>query len=66
MPTPADLQVLFEQQMPKAHYDVQSYDCHVVNPNYNVGVPENMMEPDLSGKKISIMVLVVCIPTIMT
>lgn len=46
--------------MPKAHYEVQSYDCHVINPNYNVGLPDNMLGPDASGKKISIMVIVVC------
>lgn len=30
----AALQELFEFQMPSAHYEVQSFDCHVLNPNF--------------------------------
>lgn len=60
VPSAQELQRLFELQMPKAHYEVQSYDCHVVNPNYNVGVPDHMLGPDSGGKKISIMVIAVC------
>jgi NTF2-related export protein 1/2 len=58
IPTPNDLQTLFETELPGAHYEVQSYDCHVINPNYNVGVPDNELGPDSSGMKMSILVLV--------
>jgi NTF2-related export protein 1/2 len=27
----AAFQAMFEKQMPPAHYEVQSYDCHVLN-----------------------------------
>ncbi|TVY65697.1 hypothetical protein LSUE1_G008481, partial [Lachnellula suecica] len=55
---PSDL-VAIQQNLPtKTHYEVQSYDCHVVNPNYNVGAPDNLLEPNAAGKKMSIMVMV--------
>ncbi|PGH05408.1 hypothetical protein GX51_02932 [Blastomyces parvus] len=28
------VQEIFANQMPPAHYDVQSYDCQIINPNY--------------------------------
>ena len=31
---PAAWQTLFEKQMPYSYYEVQSYDCHVLNPDY--------------------------------
>ncbi|MCJ1366328.1 hypothetical protein MMC16_005456 [Acarospora aff. strigata] len=30
----AAFQEMFEKQMPPSHYEVQSYDCHTLNPNY--------------------------------
>lgn len=32
--TPGSLQDLYESQMPQAHYEVQDYDCQVLNPSY--------------------------------
>jgi NTF2-related export protein 1/2 len=34
MSTGDGLQKLFEDEMPPAQYDIQSYDCQVLNPNY--------------------------------
>ena len=34
IPDASSFQMLFEKQMPNAHYDVQSYDCHALNPSY--------------------------------
>jgi len=56
--TPAELQALFENQVAEAYYEVQSFDCQVLNPNYNIGAPESMLGPDKDGKKMSILVLV--------
>ncbi len=28
------MQALFQEQMPEARYEVQDYDCHVLNPHY--------------------------------
>lgn len=46
--------------MPKADYEAQSYDCHVLNPNY---VDANDMSdaalvPDATGFKMSLLVVV--------
>lgn len=53
-----ELEKIFNQDVEKCHYEAQSFDCHVINTNYNVGAPENMLGPDKEGKKISFMVLV--------
>ena len=55
---PAALQDLFENQVEKSHYDVQSFDCQVLNTNYTVGTPEGTLGPDKDGKKMSILVMV--------
>lgn len=44
--------------MAKAHYEVQSFDCQVINTNYNVGVDETKLDPNKDGKKMSILVMV--------
>jgi NTF2-related export protein 1/2 len=31
---PSSFQAVFQKQMPQARYEVQSYDCHTLNPNY--------------------------------
>ncbi|EPE32311.1 NTF2-like protein [Glarea lozoyensis ATCC 20868] len=56
--SPSDLEAVFEKQPPKTHYEVQSFDCHVLNRNYNVGVPDNVLEMNKHGRKMSIMVTV--------
>lgn len=37
---------------------MQSYDTHVINPNYNIGVEESKLGADKDGRKISIVVMV--------
>lgn len=58
MADPAQLQSIFENQVSKAYYEVQSFDCQVINTNYNVGVDEAKLAPSKDGKKMSIMVMV--------
>ncbi len=55
---PSEVQKIFETQIPKAHYEVQSFDCHAINPNYNVGVDDAALGPNKDGKKMSIVVMV--------
>jgi len=55
---PADLQAIFEKQVARAHYEVQSFDCHVLNTNFNVGAEDRMLGPDKDGRKMSILVIV--------
>ena len=56
IPNAAAMQTMFEEQMPKSHYEVQCYDCHVINPNYiaegSRGWPAN------TGKNMTILVAV--------
>jgi len=56
--SPADLQATFENQVQKCLYEAQSFDCQVINTNYNVGIDERYIAPDKDGKKMSIMVMV--------
>lgn len=56
--SPAELQSLFQTKMPEAHYECQSYDCHVLNPNYNIGASEADLGPDKTGQKMSLVVVV--------
>jgi NTF2-related export protein 1/2 len=53
---PSEVQKIFENQIPKAQYEVQSFDCHVINPNYNVGLDDAALSPEKDGKKMSIVV----------
>ncbi|KAL8730029.1 MAG: hypothetical protein Q9166_004353 [cf. Caloplaca sp. 2 TL-2023] len=56
IPTPAAFQDMFEQQMPQSHYEIQCYDCHVVNPNY---IDEGAQGwPAKTGKNMTILVAV--------
>lgn len=55
---PTALQEIFEKQIEKCHYDVQAYDCQVVNRNYTVGAPEGTLGQDKDGRKMSIVVMV--------
>jgi NTF2-related export protein 1/2 len=56
--TPADLQFFFQTKVQQAHYEPQSYDCHVLNPNYNIGASDNDLGPDASGRKMSLLIVV--------
>ncbi|KAH8598117.1 hypothetical protein B0O99DRAFT_539214 [Bisporella sp. PMI_857] len=55
---PAKLQSTFESEVGKCYYDVQSYDCHVLNANYNVGADESRLGPAKDGSKMSIIVMI--------
>lgn len=56
IPDAAEFQNMFEKQMPPAHYEVQSYDCHVLNPNYTADGFE--ASPEGSGKNMTILLTV--------
>ena len=34
IPDASAMQIMFQQQMPPTCYEVQSYDCQVLNPSY--------------------------------
>lgn len=55
---PTEVQNIFEKQVTKAHYEVQNFDCHTINPNYNVAANESALALDTDGKKMSIVVLI--------
>ncbi len=52
----AAFQEMFEKQMPPAYYEVQSYDCHTLNPNYTAADAE--ASSGGSGKNITILLVV--------
>ena len=55
IPDAISFQAMFEQQMPPTHYEVQSYDCQVVNPNYMAeGVASGS---GASGKNMTILII---------
>ncbi|KAI9847425.1 MAG: hypothetical protein M1838_000920 [Thelocarpon superellum] len=59
LPDATALQSLFERQMPSAHYEVQCYDCHVLNANYPRAVDAPAAATTAAaaaGKNISILV----------
>ncbi|KAI9724491.1 MAG: hypothetical protein M1812_000559 [Candelaria pacifica] len=49
-------QIMFEKEMPAAHYDIQSFNCHMVNPNYTAIGSEGT--PGTTGKNMTILVMV--------
>ncbi|KAL4966288.1 putative nuclear transport factor 2 domain protein [Aspergillus stella-maris] len=49
------VQDIFVNQMPPAHYEVQSFDCQIINKQYPTGVTGR--QPD-AKKEISILVIV--------
>ncbi|KAF4626612.1 hypothetical protein G7Y89_g11550 [Cudoniella acicularis] len=53
-----ELETVFERQPAKTHYEVLSFDCHTLNSNYNVGAPNDLLEMNKLGKKMSILVMV--------
>lgn len=56
IPSAAELQSIFENGMPVARYEVQSFDCHVMNPNYIAENAKGTVSP--SGKNMTILVIV--------
>lgn len=55
---PTALQAIFENQVEKSQYDAQSFDCQVLNANYNISAAEDALGPNKDGKKMSILVMV--------
>lgn len=52
----AEMQAMFQNQMPPARYEVQSFNCHVINPNF---IAENAKGAiSTSGKNMTILVVV--------
>jgi len=59
VPMPADFQALIEKQGHGITYDVESFDAHCINPNFNLDCPEHLQGPDATGAKASVLVNVV-------
>ena len=56
IPDPTAMQTLFQEQMPEARYEIQDYDCQVLNPHY---VAEGTQGGSpASGKNMTILVTV--------
>ena len=56
VPDPASYQRMFVEEMPQSHYNTQSFDCHVINHQYN---PETSATRQTeASKNISILVTV--------
>ncbi|KAH6673191.1 hypothetical protein B0J14DRAFT_65971 [Halenospora varia] len=53
-----DVEAVFEKLPAKTHYEVQSFDCHTLNANYNVGAPDDSLDLNKNGRKMSILVMV--------
>ncbi|CAI6096793.1 hypothetical protein V2G26_016264 [Clonostachys chloroleuca] len=59
--TPADYYNLLEAQGAGVHYDVESFDTHVLNPSFQYNAPENIYDgnkAEKSGARMSIIVTV--------
>lgn len=56
IPDPATFQKIFEEQMPQSHYNMQGFDCQVLNPNYSSGFADASKSE--SGKNVSLLVTV--------
>jgi len=55
---PTDLESLHQSQPSKTHYEVESFDCQVMNKNFSVGAPDHLLGGNSAGKKMSILVMV--------
>lgn len=55
---PAQLQSIYETQVERTRYEVGSFDCQVINTNYNFGLDESKWAPTKDGSKMSIIVMV--------
>jgi NTF2-related export protein 1/2 len=53
--TPADFETLLEKQGNGVRYEVESFDAHVVNPNFNLGAPDHLLGAEKSGAKSSVL-----------
>lgn len=55
IPSAADMQRMFQEQMPAAHYEVQSFDCQAINHNYIAANSEATIST--AGKNMTILVI---------
>lgn len=58
---PAELQALLDRQHGDGggafvQYNLESFDAHTVNPNFNLDAPDHLLAPDKSGAKASVLV----------
>ena len=56
VPDPGAMQTLFKEQMPPTKFEVQSYDCQVLNPDYVV--EGSQAAPAGSGRNMSLLIIV--------
>ena len=56
IPNATALQEMFEKEMPPTRYDVQSYDCQVLNPQYGLNFDSSQDGSD--GNYMSILIIV--------
>jgi len=56
IPDPASMQKLFQERIPQAHYEVQDYDCQVLNPHYVAEGTQGATAT--SGKNMTILITV--------
>ncbi|KAF7552019.1 hypothetical protein G7046_g7553 [Stylonectria norvegica] len=59
VPTPADYLTLLEGQGPNVHYEIESFDAHVMNPSFQYGAPDNIQSNtklERNGQRMSIVV----------
>ncbi|KAH6987928.1 nuclear transport factor 2 domain-containing protein [Ilyonectria sp. MPI-CAGE-AT-0026] len=59
--TPDDYSKLLEGQGTGAHYEIESFDAHPVNPSFQYGAPENIQDNakvEKSGGRISVAVTI--------
>jgi len=52
------VQKIFEKEIGKTIYEVHSYDCNALNPNYNVDRSESALAPAKDGSKMSVLLMV--------
>ena len=56
LPDAISFQKMFQEQMPPMKYEIQSYDCQVINPNFVAD--GEVIDGGASGKNMTILVLV--------
>ncbi|KAI5306663.1 methionyl-tRNA synthetase [Ascosphaera pollenicola] len=50
----AAVQQIFEKDMPPTHYEIQSYDCQLLNPNYTTSATPTAPAADTKGGALNI------------
>ncbi len=55
---PEELHAILLKQSAEATYETETYNCHAINTNYNIGSDEASKGPNKDGKKISMVVMI--------